>query len=160
MIFSKLGLQSGYQQVPVDPVDQEKTAACPGRDCFSLPGSLLVYVELQAHFNANKQGLSFVSTYIDDVLIHSKSEELHTECLQDAFKRLRQATLTLWGVTSNRLITSDIPGNGMSSNSNKILLVTKWSKPADAGEVGPFLGLDMYYQHYINRFTDHAAPLS
>ena len=30
VIFSKLGLQSGYQQVPVDPVDQKKTAVWPG----------------------------------------------------------------------------------------------------------------------------------
>ena len=30
VILSKLELQSGYWQVPVDHVDQEKTAFCPG----------------------------------------------------------------------------------------------------------------------------------
>ena len=83
VIFSKLDLQSGYWQVPVDCVDQEKTAFCPGpgmelfqftRMPFGLSGAPSSFQRLM---NIIMRGLPFVSTYIDDVLIHSESEELH-----------------------------------------------------------------------------------
>ena len=89
VIFSKLDLQSGYWQVPVDHVDQEKTAFCPGpgmglfqftRMPFGLSGAPSLFQRLM---NIIMRGLPFVSTYIDDVLIHSESEELHKGHLQE-----------------------------------------------------------------------------
>ena len=43
------------------------------------------------------QGLPFVTTYIDDVLIHSSSEKQHKEHLETVFQRLTNAELTLLG---------------------------------------------------------------
>ena len=43
------------------------------------------------------RGLPFVSKYIDDILIHSPSEEEHLCHLQLVFERLKQAGLTLRG---------------------------------------------------------------
>ena len=41
------------------------------------------------------RGLSFVTTYIDDVLVHSASEDVGH--LKQVFQRLREAGLTLCG---------------------------------------------------------------
>ena len=39
--------------------------------------------------------LPFVSTYIDDVLIHSADDEMHAKHLNEVFMRLRKAGLTV-----------------------------------------------------------------
>eukprot|EP00731_Ephydatia_muelleri_P021832 Em0014g423a len=171
VIFSKLDLQSGYWQVPVDCVDQEKTAFCPGpgmglfqftRMPFGLSGAPSSFQRLM---NIIMRGLPFVSTYIDDVLIHSESEELHKVHLREAFKRLRQAGLTLRGVKCQigmsqvTYLGHVFSGNGMTPDGSKIRAVTEWPKPVDAGDIRQFLGLASYYRRYINRFADLAAPL-
>eukprot|EP00731_Ephydatia_muelleri_P021178 Em0013g905a len=171
VIFSQLDLQSGYWQVPVDCVDQEKTAFCPGpgmglfqftRMPFGLSGAPSSFQRLM---NIIMRGLPFVSTYIDDVLIHSESEELHKVHLREAFKRLRQAGLTLRGVKCQigmsqvTYLGHVFSGNGMTPDGSKIRAVTEWPKPVDAGDIQQFLGLASYYRRYINRFADLAAPL-
>ncbi|KAL5496544.1 hypothetical protein EMCRGX_G012850 [Ephydatia muelleri] len=102
-VFSKLDLQCGYWQVPVDPKDQEKTAFSPGpgmglfqftRMPFGLCGAPSTFQRLM---DVVMRGLPFVTTYIDDVLIHSANEELHKSHLEQAFQRLREAGLTLRG---------------------------------------------------------------
>ena len=104
-VFSKLDLQCGYWQVPVDPKDQEKTAFSPGpgmglfqftRMPFGLCGAPSTFQRLM---DVVMRGLPFVTTYIDDVLIHSANEELHKRHLEQAFQRLREAGLTLRGDT-------------------------------------------------------------
>ena len=63
--FSTLDLKSGYWQLPGHPEDRIKTAFRPG------PG-LGLYQFCWMPF-----GLSFATTYINDILVHSTSEEEH-----------------------------------------------------------------------------------
>ena len=91
-IFSTLDLQSGYWQLPVRQEDQEKTAFCPGPGMglyqfrqmpFGLTGAPSSFQHLM---DSVFHGLPFVTTYIDDVLIHSSSEKQHKEHLQTVFQ--------------------------------------------------------------------------
>ena len=129
---------------------------------FGLSGAPSSFQRLM---NIIMRGLPFVSTYIDDVLIHSESEELHKVHLREAFKRLRQAGLTLWGVKCQigmsqvTYLGHVFSGNGMTPDGSKIWAVTEWPKPVDAGDIRQFLGLASYYRRYINSFADLAAPL-
>ena len=43
------------------------------------------------------RGLSFATTYVDDILVHSTSEEEHKVHLRQVLQRLREAGLTLKG---------------------------------------------------------------
>ena len=43
------------------------------------------------------RGLPFVTTYMDDVLIYSSSEEIHSSHLEQVLHRLQKAGLTLRG---------------------------------------------------------------
>ena len=82
---------------------REKTAFSPGpglglfqftRMPFGLCGAPSTFQRLM---DVVTQGLPFVTTYIDDVLIHSVHEELHKSHLEQAFQCLREAGLTLRG---------------------------------------------------------------
>ena len=44
------------------------------------------------------QGISFVTIYLDDILVHSKDEDTHREHLDIVFKCLLDVGLTLTGM--------------------------------------------------------------
>ena len=105
-VFMTLDLQNGYWQVSVHPQDYEKTAFCPGPGMglyqfrwmlFGLTGAPSSF---QRVMDTIFRGLPFVTTYIDDVLIHSSSKQEHLDHLLQALARLKQAGLTLRGKKS------------------------------------------------------------
>ena len=154
-IFSKLDLQSGYWQVPVDAEDQAKTAFSPGpgmglfqfrRMPFGLRGAPSTFQRLM---NTVMRGLSFVTTYIDDVLIHSPNEEAHKQHLTEAFKQLRQSGLTLRGSKCQIGVTQvsylgHISAAGMAPDNSKVQAVQNWPRPNDVSAVKQFVGLATY----------------
>ena len=90
--FSTLDLQCGYWQMPVSPDDRAKTAFCPGpgmglfeftRMPFGLTGAPSSFQRLMDKLFRD---LPYVTTYIDDVLVHSSSEELHMQHLREVFR--------------------------------------------------------------------------
>ena len=81
-VFSMLDLHSGYWQLSVNPADRDKTAFCPGpglgfyefcRMPFGLSGTPSSF---QCLMDKTLHGLSFVTIYLDDILL--KNEETHT----------------------------------------------------------------------------------
>ena len=102
-MFSTLDLQSGYWQVPVNPGDQEKTAFCPGpgmglfqfrRMPFGLTGAPSTFQRLM---DKVLRGLPFVTIYLDDILVHSATDQKHCQHLQEVFTCITAAGLTLRG---------------------------------------------------------------
>ena len=83
--------------LPIHPNDYEKTAFCPGPGM----GLLECHLGYQEHqvpqrlMDTVLRDLPFVSKYIDDILLHSASEEEHLCHLQLVFERLKRAGLTL-----------------------------------------------------------------
>ena len=82
-IFSTLDLRSGYWKLPVHVDDQPKTAFCPGpgfrlfqfqRMPFGLSGAPASFQRL---INMICYDLSLVTTYLDDLLVHSKDIHEH-----------------------------------------------------------------------------------
>ena len=171
VIFSTLNLKSGYWQLPVHPEDRMKTAFCPGpglglyqfcRMPFGLSGAPSSFQRLM---DKVLRGLTFATTYVDDILVHSVSEEEHKQHLREVFQRLKEAGLTLKGrkchigmteVSYLGHVFSDV---GMLPDPQKVQAVKNWPTPTSITEVQKFLGLASYYRRYICQFADIAAPM-
>ena len=171
VIFSTLDLQSGYWQLPAHVNDRAKTAFFPGpglglyQFCkmpFGLSGAPASFQHLM---DTILRDLSFVTTYLDELLIHSSSTEEHHRHLTTVFERLQSAGLTLRsgkcniGVCQIRYLGHVFSGKGMEPDSTKITAVCEWPIPTNPTELRSFLGLASYYRRYIRQFADIAGPL-
>ena len=171
-VFSTLDLQSGYWQLPVHTEDIQKTAFCPGPGMglyqfkwmpFGLMGAPGSFQRLMDKI---MRGLPFVTTYIDDVLVHSQTEEQHKHHLQQVVQRLSDAGLTLRGYKCTLAMAQVIylghkfTQAGLTPDTSKIQAVREWPTPNNVSSVKQFLGLASYYRRYISKFSTIAAPLT
>jgi hypothetical protein len=98
-VFSKVDLRSGYHQIKIHLKDVPKTA-------FSTRYGLYEYLVMSfrltnapAHFMYLMNSVfmpeldKFVIVFIDDILIYSKGEEAHAQCLQVILQRFRDDQL-------------------------------------------------------------------
>lgn len=170
-IFSTLDLQSGYWQMAVNPEDHAKMAFCPGpglglyefnRMPFGLTGAPSLFQRLM---DKVLRGVSFATTYVDNILIHSENENAHKQHLREVFQRLREEGLTLKckkchiGMSEVSYLGHVFSGIEMAPDPNKIQAVKDLLTPTNASEVLQFIGLASYYRRYIRNFAEIAAPL-
>ena len=110
--------------------------------------------------------LPFATTYLDDLLIHSRTLQDHREHLHILFERLSRAGLTLRGdkctigLTKVKYLGHLFSAKGMEPDLQKVAAVSDWDIPNNVGELRSFLGLASYYRRYIYQFADVAAPLN
>ena len=110
-------------------------------------------------------GLSFATTYTDDILVHSASEEEHKDHLRQVFQRLKEAGLTLKGKkchigkTQVSYLGHVFSGTGMVPDPQKVQAVKDCPTATSVTDVRQFLSLASYYWRYISQFADIAVPL-
>nr|XP_043629897.1 uncharacterized mitochondrial protein AtMg00860-like [Erigeron canadensis] len=108
----------------------------------------------------------FLTVFIGDIVIYSKSKAEHRENLRAVLEVLREKKLyakflkcELW------LREVQFPGHLISSEGikvdpAKIEAVSKWEQPKTPTEIKSFLGLAGYYRRFIQDFSRIAKPMT
>ena len=169
--ISKIDLNKGFHQIPVNPDDQVKTA-------FITPWGKFHFVVMPfgvrngpATFQRLMDGLlhqdlDISRVYIDDIAVFSSSWEAHCRDLARVFSRLRQAGLTAnlskcqFGQTTCEFL-GHLVGNGkVSPAALKVKAVQDFIFPRSKRQVRQFLGLTGYYRKFIPKYSEHSFQLT
>ena len=108
----------------------------------------------------------WVSVYIDDILVHSNSNEEHIENLRQILVKMESINMTLslrkchFAFTSVRVLGHIVTALLISVDQNKVKAIQAIPPPSNVGEVQSFLGMCGHYRQYIRDFSTIAAPLS
>ena len=113
-------------------------------------------------------GLSFeeVVSYLDDILVYSRSFEDHMATLCRVFQRFREVSLKLspekcnWCQRETAFLGVLVSEDSIAIHPDKIQKVKHFPTPRSPKEVRAFLGLASYYRRYIPDFAKIAFPLT
>jgi hypothetical protein len=168
-VFSSLDLVSAYHQIRLVDDDVVKTA-------FKTPFGLFEYKVVpfgltnapsifMAAMNDVLQGLSFVSVYLDDILIFSKTPEQHISHVETVLNRIKEHGLFLklskcdLFQTSITYLGHLINCDGIMPDPKKLSAVKDWPTPKSILEVRSFLGLANYFRRYVHDFSKITVSL-
>ena len=172
-VFSKIDLKSAYWQFPMSEQSIEKTAFCPGPGYGLWEFTRMPY-GLTGATQTCQQGLDqvfsdckdCVDNYVDDFIIFSDDVESHISDLRRVLSRLQKARFTLRGSKCffGRHTTSHLgfeySCRGVTPSEGKTQAVVDWPTPTSTKDIRSFLGLVNFYQRFIPKFADIAAPLT
>ncbi|GJW71774.1 putative reverse transcriptase domain-containing protein [Tanacetum coccineum] len=170
--FSKIDLRLGYHQLRVKEQDISKiafqTIYCHYEFLvmpFRLTNALVVFMHLMnrvSHEYLNR----FVIVFIDDILVYSKTREVHEDHLRIVLEILRQKKLyakfskcDFW-LGQVALLGHIVSDNGITMDPAKVEAITKCPRPTTVIEVRSFLGLVGYYRRFVEGFSLLALPLT
>ena len=131
-LLSFMDTFSGYNQIRMDEVDQEKTSFITNQDLFcykvmsfDLKNARATYQRLVNHMFRPHIGRN-VKVYVDDMLVKILDEEKHLDGLQETFDMLRQYNLKLnpskcaFGVSSSKFLGFIVSHKGIKVSPDKI----------------------------------------
>ncbi|MCG8525033.1 MAG: hypothetical protein MI748_01545, partial [Opitutales bacterium] len=167
--FTKMDLLSGYWQLRVREGDEHKLAFVTQEGLFEplvLPfgvkGGLSVFQRLVNTLFTNEKN---VLVYLDDILIHSATEQEHLERLRQVLQILRENNLYLkrskceFMKKETDWLGHTISGEGVKTDARKVKAILEMRSPGNVSELRTFLGLINYYRRFIPNLTTLAGPL-
>ena len=146
-LLSFMDAFSGYNQISMDPDDQEKTSFVTeqGTYCyrvmpFGLKNVGATYQRLMNRMFQKQIGAT-MEVYIDDMLVKSTTTGLHIAHLSEAFQILRNYNMKLnpvkcaFGVSAGKFMGFIFNHRGIEVNPDKIKVVLDMSSPSGIKEV-------------------------
>ena len=161
---------SGYNQINMDPDDQEKTSFVTGQGTycyrvmpFGLKNAGATYQRLVNRMFQNQIGTT-MEVYIDDMLVKSTTAELHIAHLSKAFQILRTYNMKLnpakcaFGVSAEKFLGFIVNNREIEANPNKIKVVLDMPSPSGIKEVQYLTGRIVALSRFVSRASDKCQP--
>ena len=161
---------SSYNQISMDPDDQEKTSFVTGQGTyyyrvmpFGLKNTGTTYQRLVNRMFQKQRGTS-MEVYIDDMLVKSTTTELHIAHLPEAFQILREYNMKLnlgkcaFGVSAGKFLGFIVNNRGIETNPDKIKVVLDMPPPLSIKEVQRLTGRIAALSQFVSRVSDKCQP--
>ena len=161
---------SGYNQISMDPNDQEKTSfvTAQGTYCyrvmpFGLKNAGATYQRLVNRMFQKQIGTT-MEVYIDDMLVKSTTAELHIPHMAEAFQILRNYNMKLnpakcaFGESTGKFLGFIINHRGIEANPDKIKVVLDMPSPPGIKEVQRLAGRIAALSRFVSRASDKCQP--
>lgn len=171
-VFSKIDLQSGYNQIRVREQDIKKTAFSTRYGHYECKVMSFGLTNAPACFMETMNSMlhpyldNFVVIFIDDIVIYSKTEEDHARHLRIVLETVRQHKFyaklkkcEFW-LSEVGFLGHIINQHGISVDPSKISTVVNWARPTNVKEVRSFLGFAGYYQQFVKNFSTIAKSMT
>ncbi len=169
--MSALDLVSAYWQLELHPDSQQYTAfTVPGRGKFVWTVTAMGLKTSPSAFSRLMEyvfrGLAFTVTYLDDVLVGSRTFDSHLRDLEQCFVRLRCYNLKLglkkcvFARNSLDYLGYKISAKGIQPGGEKSEAIQNYPVPDSVKAVRRFCGLANYFRQFIPQFAQHSAHLT
>ena len=171
-VYSATDLWSGFHQIPTSERAKEKLAVTTEFGQFTwnkMPmGTKNAPSVFQRLMDRVFQTIprSQLVIYLDDMLIHSKSEAENLRQLEEVFSMLKQNGLKI-RASKTELITDEVKfcgyiiKKGMKRpNPTKVAAVRELKPPTSKKEAQSLFGLLNFHRHYIKHFAQKASPIT
>ncbi|XP_076036100.1 uncharacterized protein LOC143022050 [Oratosquilla oratoria] len=168
--LTKLDFLHGFYQISLHPDAKEITAFVTPDGLyhfnvmpFGLRNSPATYQRL---INTLIIGLPGVRSYLDDIIIYSKTWEEHLTQLYNFLSRADQARLTLnlakseFGQAQVAYLGHAVGNSMVKPLDLKVKAITNLPRPTNRREVRRVLGMFGYYRRYCKIFAEIAEPLT
>ena len=169
-LLSFMDAFSGYNQISMDPDDQEKTSFVTGQGTyyyrvmpFGLKNAKATYQRLVNRMFQKQIGAS-MEVYIDDMLVRSTTAELHIAHLFEAFHILREYNMKLnpakyaFGVSAEKFLGFIVNNQGIEANPDKIKAVLDMPPPSNIKEVQRLTGRIDALSRFVSKANDKCQP--
>ena len=169
-LLSFMDTFSGYNQISMDPDDQEKTSFVTGQGTyfyrvmpFRLKNTGATYQRLVNRMFQKQIGTS-MEVYIDDMLVKSDTAELHITHLTEAFQILKEYNMKLnpakcaFGVLAGKFLGFIVNNRGIEANLDKIRVVLDMPPLSNIKEVQRLTGSIAAQSRFVSKASDKCQP--
>ena len=169
-LLSFMDVFSGYNQISMDPDNQEKTSFVTGQGTycyrvmpFGLKNAGATYQRLVNKMFQKQIGTS-MEVYIDDMLVKSTTAELHIAHLAEAFQILKKYNMKLnpakcaFGVSAKKLLGFIVNNRGIEANPDKIKAVLDMPPPSNIKKVQRLTGRIVALSRFVSKASDKCQP--
>jgi Reverse transcriptase (RNA-dependent DNA polymerase) len=170
--FTTLDANCGYWQIEVSPKDRPKTAFTSHvglhqfkRLSFGLKTAPATF-QRAADVILSSVRFRCALTYIDDIVVYSRTFDQHLEDLELVLRLLRSAGVSLkrrkctFAAPQVKYLGYFVGREGVQVDLSKIESVRQSHSPTTKTSLRRFLGMTGFYRRFINHYAERAAPLT
>lgn len=169
-VYSIIDLSKAFNQFPVAAGDQEKLSFSWNGSKYCYQGAPFGLKTLTPHVQALMQEIlepckDFVSVFVDDIVIYSRSKAEHAEHIRCVLRCLNRHNLRInidkcaFGYRQLNILGHIFTAGTLRPDRVKLASIQNFPTPSSPRQLRSFLGMANYLRMYVPLYSSVAAPL-